>query len=256
MPLQSQQIVALACQAAKCPGYTVQAGQFLNQILRDLCQFYDFDVNKQTYNFSFINSQSSVGFGPGFGPGFVLQNASLIGFGPYLMPLNWLRAAKDEVYYTISSVPYTMIRVSNAEFETFVTLSGLTAFPSYFTIYVGNIDQGVASAMYVWVAPSGSFPVTAYYYALQPDILNPQTSTAIPWFPNQTYLRQKLVATLMAELTNDDRAAPTMALADANLDKYLKMKDDQEGFAKQVSLDRRLFGKRFSTLPNTKLVGF
>lgn len=251
MPLSGQQIVSLATQAAKCPGYTTQAQQFLNQILRDLCQQYDFDVNKKVFNFQFIQGQGQVGFGPGFGPGFVLQQTGLNGFGPYPMPSDWLRAAKDEVFYTITNVPYTMIRVSNAEYETFITLSGLTAYPSYYTIYVGNIDLGIVSNMFVWVAPGGSYPVTAYYYALQPDITD---FTKIPWFPSQKYLIKKLAADLM-ELTNDDRMITFHGEADAILDSYMKMKDDQESFAKQVTLDRRLFGKRFSTLPPTKLVG-
>ena len=236
MPLSAANIVTLATQAAKCPGYTTQAGQFLNDILRDLCQSYDFDVAKSVYTFSF-NSGAGTNF------------------GPYALPMDWLRGANDGVFYTIQSVPYTMINVSNEQYDTYVRLAGLTAFPSNYTVYVGNIDQAIASNMFVWVAPSGAFPVTARYYRLMPDIATPSSSSSVPWFPNQDYLIKKLTARLM-EITADERMPLMNQAADAILQKYLKLKDDNEGRVYTVELDKRVFGKRFSALPNTKLVGF
>ncbi len=57
-------------------------------------------------------------------------------------------------------------------------------------------------------------------------------------------------------ITNDDRQQTYSDQAEAILDKYLKMKDDEEGFAKTVKLDRRYFGNNFNTLPNTKTIGW
>jgi hypothetical protein len=57
------------------------------------------------------------------------------------------------------------------------------------------------------------------------------------------------------ELTNDDRYGATMQAALADLDAYLKMKDDRQ-VVKTVELDRRRFGKNFDRLKNTKLVGW
>ena len=48
MALQAQQIVALATQIAKVPGYTLQAGQMLNMILADLAETYDLEVARKT----------------------------------------------------------------------------------------------------------------------------------------------------------------------------------------------------------------
>ena len=47
MAYTSAQIVALACQIAKVPGYTSMAGQFLNTILEELWQVYDFAFSRQ-----------------------------------------------------------------------------------------------------------------------------------------------------------------------------------------------------------------
>ena len=88
-----------------------------------------------------------------------------------------------------------------------------------------------------------------------PDISTPSSSAAVPWFPNQDYLIKKLTARLM-EITADERMPIMNQAADAILQKYLKLKDDNEGRVYTVELDKRVFGKRFSALPNTKLVGF
>ena len=109
MPYQAQQICALATQIAKCPGFTQQAGQFLNMALAELCN-YDLEVNRQTTTFNFDPS---------------------VGSGPYPLPSNWLRANEDDVFYTIQGVAYVMISVSLAEFDSMVQQAGLNAYPAY-----------------------------------------------------------------------------------------------------------------------------
>jgi hypothetical protein len=88
-----------------------------------------------------------------------------------------------------------------------------------------------------------------------PDITTPETSTTVPWFPNQQTLLHSLTAALM-ELADDDKADDFRAKADEALRKYLKMKDDPDGRAKLITLDRRQFGRSFNRLPNTKLIGW
>ena len=43
--------------------------------------------------------------------------------------------------------------------------------------------------------------------------------------------------------------------AAAILDRYLKMKDDEQ-VVKRVTLDRRFFGSKFNRVPNTKTIGW
>ena len=46
--LTAAQIIQRACAVAKAPGYTVQCGQYLNSLLDDLQQTYDFDYIRKT----------------------------------------------------------------------------------------------------------------------------------------------------------------------------------------------------------------
>jgi hypothetical protein len=110
---------------------------------------------------------------------------------------------------------------------------------------------------YVWPPASGAYPVLVRYYRQMPDIVTPQSSTAVPWFPNAEYLRLKLSAALM-EITDDSRKSEYEGLANRALDKYLIMKDDTSNRAKRVTLDPRRFGLggQLGTLKNTKTIGW
>ena len=271
MALTCQQIVTLATQTAKCLGWTSQAGQLLNAILQELCEGYDFDVARGLYNFTFTgggnvpyNSWSS-GWSSGFGDaGAVTPSSS----GPYSMPTDWLRANKNDVFYTISGVKYVMIPVSIAEFDALVQQAGLNSYPEQYAVDNSPIAYQQAPQMFVWPPPSGAFPVTARYYRAMPDLTTAQLTdgTTIPWFPNSLYLLRRLTGELML-MTNDDRAPQFLGGeyksqdgnvflgAAAILDRYLKMKDDEQA-TKRVTLDRRFFGNNFNRIPNTKMIGW
>jgi hypothetical protein len=239
MALQAQQIVSLACQISKCPAYTSQAGQFLNTLLQWLAQSYDFEVIRKTANFTFDTTSTGNGYVPGCGP------------NP--MPADFLRAHKKGAFYMISGVPYTMIGYEQNEFDQFVQQAGNQAYP-----YAFYIDVSVSPAnLYVWVPAAGAYPATVRYNPQVADIVTPETSTVVPWFPNTDYLIQGVAARLM-QITNDDRMANFMEMSIGTLDTYLKMKDDPESSGvKRVSLDRRLFGgSQWARLSNTKTIGW
>lgn len=239
MALQAQQIISLACQIAKCPAYTSQAGQFLNTLLQWLAQSYDFEVIRKTYNFTFNTSSTGNGY--------------VAGCGPNLMPTDFLRAHKKGAFYMISGVPYTMIGYEQNEFDQFVQQAGNQAYPYAFYVDVSKTPM----ELYVWVPAAGAYPATVRYNPQVADIVTPESSTTVPWFPNTDFLIQGVAARLM-QITNDDRMADFMTLSIATLDTYLKMKDDPESSGvKRVSLDRRLFGgSQWSRLPNTKSIGW
>jgi hypothetical protein len=243
MPLQAQQLVLLSCQEAKVPNWLSQAGQKLNLILNELCS-YDLDVNRQTYNFNFNTS---------------------LGSGPIPMPTNWLRANRDDVFYVILGVTYIMTPVSLAEFDSFVQQAGLAQYPEYYAVDNSGIASQSAPNMYVWPPPSGAYPVTARYYSQMPDITTPETSTTIPWFPDQLYLQRRLTGEMML-MSGDERATMylngatdtkkgTFMGASALLARYLATKDDAQA-VKRVYLDKRLFGPAFNRLRNTKTIGW
>lgn len=255
MPLQAQQILALARQDARCPGFTAQSGQILNMVLSDLCQSYDFVLAKNTYQFNFNPSQINLN-------GQAYQN----------FPANYLRGIRNESFYLIDGVPYPMIPVDQEEGDMFVQQAGLANFPVFYwtdmslsgvtNSPIGSGGAAVPVALF-WEVPSGAYPVTVRYYSQMPDIATPETSTVIPWFPNQTYLRTRVAGELM-KLTDDERADAFLSAdedrhpqgAGVMLRKYLMLQGDKSTRTNQVQLDRRRFGTSFDRLRNTKQVGW
>ena len=251
MPLTSAQLVNLACLDAHTPKYTAQGGQFLNMILSDLCQQHDLEVAAGT---SYGN----------FNPGLIAQiGNSLFGSGPYALPSDFLRFKDDlAAFWTLLGVVYMMVPCDLGEFDMLVQQSGTQSYP-----YIIATDQSISDitqqglpanaggAFYVYSPPSGAYPYTLRYFRQMPDIATPETSGVVPWFPNQGYLRRKLAAMLMGE-SGDDRMNEWDTKADEVLAAYLKLKDNKSNRAQTVKLDRRRFGRSFSTLKNTKTVGW
>lgn len=255
MPLTAAQICARAASIARLPGFTSQAGQSLNIVLQELCQDYDFDLAKQTYNFNFNTSQLNFN-------GQAYQN----------LPANYLRSIRNECFYYISGVPYPMIPLDQAEGDMLVQQAGVSNFPIFYwtdmslTGATNSPTEGVPGAlvpvMLFWMPPSGAYAVTLRHFAQMPDITTPETSSTVPWFPNQNYLITRVAGELMKD-ADDERA--TAYLSDSEqypngagtiLRKYLKMKDDKEDRAQVVQLDRRRFGRAFDRLKNTKQIGW
>jgi len=244
--LTAAQICTLAAQIAKCPGFTSQAGQFLNTVLQELAQDYDFLVIRKSFYFTFNTGASGNGYAAGSGP-----NA---------IPADFLRLHRNGSFYLINQVPYKLIGVSQEEFDAFVQQPGLNAYP-----YLGYVDvtkvAGQQPGLYVWPPASGAYPATLRYNPQMPDITNPQSSSTVPWFPNTNYLITRLAGELM-RIAGDDRYQsflsdqPGSGGAAELLRKYMTMKDDPETAQKYVELDRRHFRYNFTNLPNTKQVGW
>lgn len=252
MAQDAQTICTLARQIAKCPGYTSQSGQLLNVILQELAQDYDFDIIRKTHSSTFVTGSVS-------GPG----NQYIAGCGPNPMPSDYLRAENNEVIWYLQGVRYVIVIVDQAEFDRLTQTAGFNSYPTVGYVDMAPVASGNVPNLYVWVPASGAYAFTVRYFPQMPDITAPETSSTVPWFPNQSYLITRLAGELM-RLTNDDRAQAYlgdneengMIGAGAILSKYLKMKDDPEGRVETVKLDRRRFGRNFSSLPDTKIVGW
>lgn len=256
MPLQAQQICALARENAACPGFTSQSGQLLNSILSDLCQVYDLDVARANFAFNFNPSQINS-------QGQAYQN----------LPSTYLRGIQNGSYYTISGVPYPMIPCDFIEeYNMLIEQAGLSNFPVYWATDmsltgVANSATGSGGSLVpvalFWQVPSGAYPANIYFYSQMPDITTPETSTAVPWFPNQNYLIRELSGRL-CQLTDDERADPFLSSDEDRypqgsgviLRKFLTQVNDRSTRVKQVQLDRRRFGASFSRIKNTKTIGW
>src|SRR6516165_4684784 len=183
MALSGNQIIALATQAARCPGYVSQAQQFLNATLQELAQDYDFQVIRKSFNFNFSVTASGLGYAPGSGP------------NP--MPADFLRMHRGGHFYQIFQVPYVLIGVTQEEFDTFVQQPGLASYP-----YLAYVDVATTPAgLYVWPPASGAYPATVRYNPLLPDMID---TTQVPWFPNSAYLYTRVAGELF-KLADDDR---------------------------------------------------
>ena len=240
MALQAQQIVSLATQIARCPGFTSQAGQLLNMILSDLCQTYDLAINLTTATIT-LSSGQGVG-------------VANIGSGPYTLPADYLRLAKNELFYSVSGTSYVMINIDLAEFDALTQTPGLSNYPEYWAT-----DLSVTPpVMYVWHPAGGSYVKTLRYYQQKADIATPESSTTVPWFPNTDYLVTRLAGELM-KITDDQRSSGFLGEgpgAQGVLKRFLLLQSDDECRAKTVTLDRRRFGTPYSKVPDTKTIGW
>lgn len=240
MALTAAQIIDISTQIAKCPGYTAQALELLNAVLQELLLDYDFLTIRKSFQFQFNTGASGLGYAPGSGP------------NP--MPSDFVRLHRGGNFYLISQVPYTLIGVTQEEFDTFVQQPGLASYP-----YLSYVDVATSPAgLYVWPPASGNYPATVRYNPVMPDMTD---TTQVPWFPNSSYLYTRVAGELM-KITNDDRMQQFLSDqrgsggAGELLAKYLKMKDDPETAPKTVKLDPRMFKPSIATLRNTKTIGW
>lgn len=252
--LTAAQICTRAAEIAKVPGFTVQAGQYLNMVLSDLCQTYDFQAARRTTYFN-MNPGATV-----------LVGGIVTGSGPYTLPADFLRVQdQNGLFYYVNNVPYRMQPIDLSELDMMTQQTGLSAYPSIFAIDMSPLDtvqQGTASGApqaFVWPSPSGAFPVTLRYFCQMPDIATPETSATVPWFPNQTYLVTRVAGELM-RATDDSRMADFLGEgpqgAGGILMRYLKLVDDKNDRVQSVKLDKKTFGRGTSNLPLSKFIGW
>jgi hypothetical protein len=120
------QIITRACQAAKCPLYTVQAAGLLNAILSDLCETRDLAVARGFWSFNFNTNASSM-----------LGGQNIFSSGPYPLPLDYLRTSgssgstgtQRSTTWFIFGVPYPMVPCDLSEFDQQVQQAGLSTYP-------------------------------------------------------------------------------------------------------------------------------
>jgi len=250
--LSFSQIVTLACQAANVQGFTSQAGQLLNAILEELAQTYDFEAAQAFTSFNFNTSLQASPSSPYYT---LLQPGS----GPYQLPTSFLRAEFGDVFWTLQGVPYPMTALDQAEFDMTVQQPGFTSYPYWYTVDMSPLATGAAPNMFVYPPPSGNYPVYVRFKQQMGNTANPQTSSALPWFPSSTYLFTRLAGEMM-KLANDPRSREFLGKgpegAQGILARIMPMLDNPETHSKRVQLDRRRFGSTFNNLPNTKRVGW
>lgn len=232
MPQTSQQIVALACSVAKCPGYTAQGGQYLNIVLQDLWMHYDLKVNRVTQPL-------------------VVQAGTN---GPFNLEPDYARTY--DLFYLQNGLPYFLHPVSAEEFDMEFKDPSISNYPYEYQTDLSTqaqVTSGSTGLVYIYPQSSGLITMTHRYMVQQPDIASPQTSATVPWFTDADYLI-KAVAVRLFDITGDDRRESFMKDCANMLRTHLIMEGDEQAIVKSVKLDPRVFRGNRSVRP-TKVTG-
>lgn len=223
MALTSQQIVTLACQIAKVPGYTAQAGQFLNFVLHELAQTYDFDFYAKAATISLTGSASS-----------------------YNLPSDHLRTR--EAYYYVSGQPFYLAQIDIRRYHQLFNGPGVDSYPTMFAVDVSQTPNQFLP----YPPPTQDLTLNVTYFPSHTDITTPETSSTVPWFPQQTYLTKAVAARLLD--IADDTARQVKLDMDCQkiLSAFLSSDDDKQGYPQTIKLDRTTFSPGGGSLKPTK----
>jgi len=205
--LTAAQLVTVACQIAKCPGYTQIAGQRLNEILVDLALDQNLDSIRRTITLNVQPNQQA-----------------------YQLPVNFLRAR--ECFYNVNGAVFIVTEYALEDFDALFTGPNNSAYPEIFTV------DASTNILQFYPLPLVPLSVTFRYMDNTVELPTPDTNNGVPWFPQQAYLIEKLAAKMM-QVTDDVRADSFDARADEILRRYLKLNNGN--VLKTVQLDPRRF---------------
>jgi hypothetical protein len=232
MPLSSQQIVTLACSVAKVPGYTVQGGQYLNIVLRELWMHRDLKVNRVTQSIS------------------VTANAN----GPFNLEADYARTY--DLFYLQNNLPYFLHPVEMETYDAEFKDPSISNFPYEYATDLSTqaqIASGSTGQIFIYPQSSGLIVLTHRYMVKQPDITAPETSPVTPWFEDQDYLI-KATAYRLFDITDDSRRESFASSLTEMLRTHLIMQGDEQPIVHAVKLDPRRFHGNRSVRP-TKVTG-
>jgi hypothetical protein len=222
-------------------GMVKQAGEFLNQVLSDLVNVRDLKINRVT--------QSIVISGP-------------TTYGPFPLEADYLRTY-DLFFYLPGSgspgEPQKLELVTMEVFDSENKASSNANYPYEFATdtstqaqtWAGTPQQSAmtsAGQLFVYPASVGTLTLTHRYMIDQPDIVTPETSGVVPWFPHQLYLILA-TASLMCDYNRDDQAEKLEARAERLLKPYLIMEGDEQKAPHALRLDPRKFTNRRGVKP-------
>ena len=224
MPLTAQQIVTLACQTAKCPGFTLQGGQYLNVVLNDLCIKYDLKMNRV--------------------PTTITAQAGQI--GPFPLPADY-RSTYD-LFYNIDGEPYQLDPCTQEQYDAYFQSAGEANYPYAYMTDLSQVGAGGVAQLWIYPQSTSQLILNHRYEVERAEITNPQTSSVVPWFPDQKWLIKAVAAELM-ELTDDTRIVAFRAWLVEELRQYLIIEEDERGVLMCVKLDPRRFRSNRSLKP-------
>lgn len=225
--ITSAQIVALACQIAKCPGFISQGGQQLNLALNDLVLHRDLKMNRVPTTIA-VSAASN---------------------GPFTLATDYLRTY--DLFYTINNFPYFLYPMSQEQYDQLFKDPSIANYPYCFTTDLTAQATQSAGSLYIYPQSNTALSLTHRYMINRADIATPESSSTVPWFPDQDYLLHA-TATRLMKITDDGRYDKFVADGEAMLRTHLIMEGDEQMVVKEVRLDPQRFHSN-RTLRPTKI---
>ena len=225
--LTAAQIVARACEIAKAPGFTAQGGQYLNLTLQDLVLHRDLKMNRV---------QTTIPVTAGVN-------------GPFNLAADYLRTY--DLFYTVNNFPYFLFPLSQEQYDALFKDPSIANYPyCYATDLTNMATQGICSIS-IFPQSTTSLSLTHRYMIRRADITAPESSSTVPWFPDQDYLMHS-TATRLMKSTDDGRYETFSKVGEDLLRIHLIEDGDEQQVVKAIKLDPQRFHVNRSLRP-TKL---
>lgn len=214
--LTSANIVTLALQVSKCPGFTQQGGQMLNLVLNDLCQHRFLKM---------LRKQTTISITAGVN-------------GPFALPTDYYRVY--DFFYTVNNFPYKLNPMSQEQYDVLFKDPSIASYPSWYTTDLTGQQTQSAPSVYVYPQTTTTISATMRYMVNMPDITTPESSSTVPWFPDQDYLMHATAMRLM-KITDDPRYPTFVQAGDDMLRQHLIIEGDEEQVVKAIRLNPQQF---------------
>jgi hypothetical protein len=215
------QICALARSIAKVAGYTVQSGQFLNLTLDDLVLHRDLKMNR-------VATTITVASGTN---------------GPFTLQTDYLRTY--DLFYQQNGLTYFLNPISQEEYDAEFKAPQVGNYPYEFTTDLSPtaLDPAQPGQLFIYPQTNGALTLQHRYMIRRAQITSPESSSTIPWFPDQDYLIHATAMRLM-KITDDARYAQYVTEGENMLRTHIIMEGDEQKVVKEVRLDPRRFHMR------------
>lgn len=169
--------------------------------------------------------------------------------GPFNLEADYLRTY--DLFYSQNNLPYFLYQISTKEYDAEFKDPSIANYPYEFATDLSPQAAGGLGLLFIYPQSSGQLTLTHRYMLQRADMVSPETSALIPWFPYTDYLIHA-TAYRMMRITDDDRYDRYVAEAEKMLRIHLIMEGDEQSVVKSVQLDPRRF-KSNRTLKPTKI---
>lgn len=223
----AQQICSHAREIAKCAGYTTQSGQCLQLVLDDLVLHRDLKVNRKQQTLSITAGTN----------------------GPFNLTADYLRTY--DLFFLIDSMPFFLTPLSQEQYDALFKSPAVANYPYNWTTDLTPQAADPAAGIpliYVYPQTSALLSLTHRFMVRRASITTPESSTTVPWFPDQDYLIHATAMRLM-KITGDARYDKFLTDGENMLRTHIIMDGDEQQVVKAVRLDPQRFRMRRSLKP-------